>query len=477
MPQPADVAAKGTIFSKPLADGSGANQVYVSPNHSLTARRGTSVRGGTDRVNYAVVVDPKTKQQTVYQREFTTLGQPKPLDPDKVIATKGPDGKFVPSEYATNNLPPKIVNRINESETTQATLNNVVDYTVKSSLQQTSADGKASPVDVADVKGEGIEDDGPSNGNTDQTGGNSAEENTGDGSLNATTLTTAASPNQDTTNLGKKNDLVYPEGAKGNESDYIKFTALKYLPSKMNTGGGSFGTSYQEGTAIGQSVQLPIQGGIQDSNAVGWNEDNLNALQAAGAEMAQVTIGQGFSAGVDNFIKQMGTVSGESGEVKKAIEVGMAGQAVGSNIIGRTERAVFNPNMELLFQGPQLRAFSFNFKMTPRGKNEAETVKAIIKFFKFHMAPKTSDANLFLKAPNIFKIEYFNKGQQHTGINLIKDCALQSCTVNYTPDGTYMSYEDGAMFSYDLQLQFMELIPVYAKDYNEGDGANHPIGY
>ena len=90
------------------------------------------------------------------------------------------------------------------------------------------------------------------------------------------------------------------------------------------------------------------------------------------------------------------------------------------------------------------------------------------------MAPKTSDANLFLKAPNIFKIEYFNKGQQHTGINLIKDCALQSCTVNYTPDGTYMSYEDGAMFSYDLQLQFMELIPVYAKDYNEGDGAKSP---
>jgi hypothetical protein len=477
MPQPADVAAKGTIFNKPLADGSGANQVYVSPNHRLSARRGNSPRSGSISVNYAVVVDPKTKQQTVYQREYNVLGQEQPLDPDKILATKGPDGKFVPSDYATQNIDSRLVDKLNDNEATQATLNNVVDYTVKSSLQQTSADGKASPVDVADVKGEGIEDNGPANGNTDQTGGNSAEENVGDGSLNATQLSTVASPNQDTTNLGKKNDLVYPEGAKGNESDYIKFTALKYLPSKMNTGGGSFGTTYQEGTAIGQSVQLPIQGGIQDSNAVGWNEDNLNALQAAGAEMAQVTIGQGFSAGVDNFIKQMGTVSGESGEVKKAIEVGMAGQAVGSNIIGRTERAVFNPNMELLFQGPQLRAFSFNFKMTPRGKNEAETVKAIIKFFKFHMAPKTSDANLFLKAPNIFKIEYFNKGQQHTGINLIKDCALQSCTVNYTPDGTYMSYEDGAMFSYDLQLQFMELIPVYAKDYNEGDGANHPIGY
>ena len=475
MPQPADVAAKGTIFSKPLADGSGANQVYVSPNHSLTARRGTSVRGGTDRVNYAVVVDPKTKQQTVYEREFTKLGQPKPLDPDKVIATKGADGKFVPSEYATNNLPPKIVNRLNESETTQATLNNVVDYTVKSSLQQTSADGKASPVDVANAKGEGVQDDGPANGNTDQTGGNSAGESKGDGSLNATQLT-SSSTNQETTDLGGKKDLVYPEGAKGNESDYIKFTALKYLPSKVGAT-GSFGTTYQEGTTLGQSVQLPIQGGIQDSNAVGWNEDNLNALQAAGAELAKDTIGKGFSAGADTLLSQAQTVGKEGSAVKKAIEVGIAGQAVGSNIIGRTERAVFNPNTELLFQGPQLRAFSFNFKMTPRNANEANTIKSIIKFFKFHMAPKTSDANLFLKAPNIFKIEYFHRGGQHTGINLIKDCALQSCTVNYTPDGTYMSYQDGAMFSYDLQLQFMELIPVYAKDYNEGIGASHPIGY
>jgi hypothetical protein len=155
----------------------------------------------------------------------------------------------------------------------------------------------------------------------------------------------------------------------------------------------------------------------------------------------------------------------------------MAGQAVGSNVIGRTERAILNPNTELLFQGPQLRAFSFNFKLTPRSSTEAAIVKSIIKFFKFHMAPKTSDANLFLKAPNIFRIEYFKGGQQHSGINLIKDCALQACTVDYTPDGTYMRYDDGSMFSYDLQLQFMELVPIYAKDYNEGTNAEHPIGY
>jgi len=31
------------------------------------------------------------------------------------------------------------------------------------------------------------------------------------------------------------------------------------------------------------------------------------------------------------------------------------------------------------------------------------------------------------------------------------------------------------MVSYTVNLQFMELEPIYAKDYNESD--NHPIGY
>ena len=469
MPQPSEVKPANTVFK----DSSGGdNTVYVSPNHSLTARKGTSVRGGTDRVNYVVVVDPKTKTQAVYHRDFVN-GFAQPIDPAKKIAERGPDGQFVPTDYAANNLPPKIVKRLNESETTQATLNNVVDYTVKSSLQQTSADGKASPTDVAEVLNQPVQPNDPEN----PTNPAGADIEPGDGSLGATTVTSA---NQDkVSNFSTDLDLVYPVGANGGESDYIKFTALKYLPSKLSTASGTFGTVYQQGTSegIGQSVQLPIQGGIQDSNAVGWNEDTMNVMQAAGAEIAKEGIGKGIGAGVNTFIKQAKTLAENSPAVKTAIANEMAGQAVGSNIMARTERAILNPNTELLFQGPQLRAFSFNFKMTPRSKAEGEVVKSIIKFFKFHMAPKLTDAQLFLKAPNIFRIEYFAKGQQHTGINLIKDCALQACTVDYTPDGTYMSYEDGAMFSYDLQLQFMELIPIYAKDYNEGDNSNHPIGY
>ena len=465
MPQEAEVKLSSNVFDSSKGDVPNPdNKVYVSPNHSITALRGTSVRGGTDRLQYTIVVDPKTKTQTMYETPYSN-GFKQKLDPTKVIAVKQDNGKFVPVDDTNVTIPPKILNKINNSESTQETLNNTADYTVKSALKVEN--GKPpTPTEVAEVTDSKIEPEDETNLPD------------SDGSQSGLTITTS---NQDKVSnfAAGKDDLAYPVGAKGGESDYIKFTALKYLPSKLGTGSGSFGTTYQKGSAegIGQSVQLPIQGGIQDSNAVGWNEDTLNVMQAAGAEIAKSGIEEGGTAAVKTLLNQAKTLKDQAGPVKQAIADSIAGQAVGSNIMARTSRSILNPNTELLFQGPQLRAFSFNFKMTPRSADEAQVVKSIIKFFKFHMAPKVSDANLFLKAPNIFKLEYFQKGQQHSGINLIKDCALQACTVDYTPDGTYMAYNDGSMFSYDLQLQFMELIPLYAKDYNEGDAANHPIGY
>ncbi len=44
--------------------------------------------------------------------------------------------------------------------------------------------------------------------------------------------------------------------------------------------------------------------------------------------------------------------------------------------------------------------------------------------------------------------------------------------VNYTPDGTYNTFDDpgASMTSYELRMQFKELDPVYNEDYgNTGD--------
>ena len=82
------------------------------------------------------------------------------------------------------------------------------------------------------------------------------------------------------------------------------------------------------------------------------------------------------------------------------------------------------------------------------------------------MAPKRMSGNLFLKTPNVFKLKYiFKNGRQHPYLNKIKVCALQSFDVQYTPDGSYMTYDDGSMTSYDVKLSFGELNPIYQEDY------------
>ena len=313
MPTPAKVeSANGTFIFGTYNSNEGQNTVHTSPPHKLSSSDGKEI-------NYSVVIDPVTKEQKIYERTYI-IGALQRIDPNKAIAVKGPDGTFLPTEYASKNLNESLVKRLQE-DTAQATFENVVDYTVKSALKQTSRDGTFTPVQVAEAKGEEPETPMATDNQENSSGGDGETEPvTGDGSLNGLTVSSAA--NQETVKsfAAGKSDLVYPEGAIGNESDYMKFTALKYLPGTLNTSGGSFGTSYQSGTSLRQSVQLPIQGGIQDSNAVGWNEDTMNVLQAAGAEIATEFIGKGVSAAVNTLLKQAKTLSTNAGPAKTAIK-------------------------------------------------------------------------------------------------------------------------------------------------------------
>ena len=94
------------------------------------------------------------------------------------------------------------------------------------------------------------------------------------------------------------------------------------------------------------------------------------------------------------------------------------------------------------------------------------------------MAVQRESTGLFLKAPYVFGIQY-QKGvsdQDHPSIGKIKDCALQSCVVDYTPLGSYMTFNDekATMVSYNISLQFQEIIPIYWDEYldNQNDSYN-----
>ena len=276
------------------------------------------------------------------------------------------------------------------------------------------------------------------------------------------------------TAVGTKNSgfgvHVYPATLRQDNSgqDYIKFDMMKYEPTDINTDSFAVADRDSNRKSIG-TVVLPIPAGINDAKSVGWGDDSMTALDLAKANIALETITGGPGAGIDELSKQVSKASGASGEVGAALAATIAGMASGAgNLLTRTTGAIMNPNMELLFTGPNLRTFSFQFLLSPRNEGEALTVIKILRFFKQGMSPIRSKSRLFLKSPHTFRLSYKNsRGKEHKYLNKFKECALQSFGVNYAPNGSYSTYDDGIMTAYQMTMTYSELQPIYNDDYGE----------
>ena len=277
---------------------------------------------------------------------------------------------------------------------------------------------------------------------------------------------------------------IYPIDLGKTKQDVIKFTMLEYVPKDFNQS-GQFGFSNrdkpEDRNPIG-TVILPIPGGIQDNNSVSWAGQNMNALEAGLANVALNAIEDPSKVG-DATNNILDALRSGGGEAKTAIANAFAGAATGTGgqLLSRTTGAVINPNLELLFSGPALRTFSFSFKMNAREKAESEEIVRIIRFFKQGSAAQRSTSNLFLKSPHTFQIQYLHRGPEGSDnpfMGRIKECALQSIGVNYTPENNYATFKDGEMVSYQVSLNFSELEPVFNDDYSQLDGdADTLIGF
>ena len=279
-------------------------------------------------------------------------------------------------------------------------------------------------------------------------------------------------------------NYYYPYDISSNKQDRVIFKMMESTGRVIDPTIKKNVSSFQrKSTVIQGSVTLPITAGIKDSNIVDWGRSTLDPLQAFGAATV-MNIGEaafqggpkGALSAFDKATKQGQDMLAADTGARKAINAWIAGQAMGArNLLSRATGAIANPNMELLFNAPGLRAFDFTFQMSPRDAQEAAQVRSIINFFKQGMSVKTTSTNVFLKAPNYFEVDYITFGdngemKQHPSINIIKTCALLTCSVDYTPNNSYMTYSDDqrSMVSYTMNLQFSELDPIYESDYYTG---------
>jgi len=316
--------------------------------------------------------------------------------------------------------------------------------------------------------------------------------------------------------FGDKKLLIYPIDMITSQQDRLEISQFRYKPtgaeSIFNNPAKVIQENIQRNSAlsdfIGMSV-LPIPNGVSDGNNVSWGADQMNSLTAGATGLALTKMGTyaATGGGVGSLAaalkvltkgqSPLGVLDAVKGgmaanlygdllseAVKSAAAKGTAASAFASqvlkmaqfevspeSILARGFGIIPNSNLELLFNSPELRQFSFSYRMSPRSKEEARNVKRIIRFFKQGMAPRkqtgqAGQASFFLGTPNVFKLRYkTGKDKPISGLNKFKVCALTGFSVNYAPEGNWAAYDEGQPVTLTMAMQFSELEPIYNTDY------------
>ena len=297
----------------------------------------------------------------------------------------------------------------------------------------------------------------------------------------------------------------YPSKRLENNTDYVKIDAYKYEPpgvgslSAENFTIPTSDTNYQSlsGKEIRGTLILPIPQSLPiNSQSAAWGEGRINPITATsvGAAAGVIKDKEPFKelgAQISSFVNKV-SKSAQTGLGQNAVQTYFAAKAIeqllgqGQNLFGqilsRQTGAVINENMELLFSGVNLReGFALAFDLAPRDADEARNIKEMVSFLKLEMSPRKGTKSgaaggLFLTAPSVFKVQYMSGGKPHPYLNRFKICALQNLALNFTGSNTYATYSDGTPVHMQLSLQFQELTPIYAEDYESTEGKTG-VGY
>ena len=267
-------------------------------------------------------------------------------------------------------------------------------------------------------------------------------------------------------------NYCYPLEMKSTNQDRLKITVIDFKPADLETREENTFELQRGGTEkIRGSAILPIPNGVTDQNAVKFGDGTLNPLQVAGAQTALNTLLGGIGEGGSSLGRQVESALGDEG-TSAAIANLLTSLTIGTSpnqLLARTQGAIFNNNLSLLFSGPTLRPFNFNFNVSPRDQKESIEVQKIIRMFKQSSAVQRTQNGLYLGTPHVFRLEFLSGGQPHKFLPRIKECALLTFSTNYMPNNTYMTYENSSMVAYNLQFQFKELDPIFNDDYDEID--------
>jgi hypothetical protein len=264
--------------------------------------------------------------------------------------------------------------------------------------------------------------------------------------------------------------LKYPKELTEANVDYVVFQAHEY---RTNANGG-------EGPPKGEPIILYMP---PSTPAVG----NMNAWNMESAEGPLGALTRGLAVGAADVINSVGTsdmnsvisditervknstssIPGAARQMGLNVVAGLANTRA-SSLLALSKGKIFNPNIEMIYTGPQLRAFTFDFVFAPKSADEAQIVNRIIKEFKTWSSPNP-DGGMF-EVPCVWQVTYMNGGSDNNNMNKFKKSALTGISIQDNSSvEIHMSYPDGVPITTSMNLQFSEVDIITRPDHDKGN--------
>ena len=222
------------------------------------------------------------------------------------------------------------------------------------------------------------------------------------------------------------------------------------MPSNLLTG---YNAQYNDtpigalgaiGKRIGEGYTGPEGGSYYNGIANAIQNANIGMADLKGGA-ANMLVGAVQEGGLAGLLAAAGLGALPGAAVAGAAQVGQ-GVLAGAGIAR-------NPHLASIFQGVGFRRHQFQYKLIARNATESATLRAMIKSFKYGMAPKYRAGDHIFDYPNEFDIQ-LNAGDY---LFKIGRSVLEDFTVDYTGEGTPAFFEDtGAPYSVVLNMTFKE---------------------